>query len=430
MQPQPIDPTPAPQFGVYPQLPGGNVAPTLGGAVSAYLEHLALRVEAGDFSRDAYLNIQRNLSRFVLAWSVIGRDGRHWLVPITEPAVTILPNGRRHVKRSLKYSADSAEAAIAEAAKIAAGCKVGPVVTGLAVEPRVRSNSERPLGECSQDDLTRWLLANPQWQSDYSKGDALLAIVGCFSWFEDEYKVPAPYRRKRLPKLQKKPRREATTDEYVKLMGHGSSRQLRRALWCLYNVQGIRPGSMRNLKWTDFNWEGGYVLTYKHKTARATGKPLLIVLTPRQLRFFKNLHRQRPPWPDHVFLNTDGKPWTRNSFGQHLRRTAERIGLDEGEGGFITDTTRKICERVSAYCFRHTFATQADEAGVPGEDTAMVMGHANQRMLREVYSKASQKVQHNRRAAERIERLRLKARREAQKPRVRKKPADDHPELF
>lgn len=420
---------------VYPQLPGEGALTLYRGAV-AYLDHLSLLVQADKFSKDRYGNLQRNLTRFLRAWSVRLADGRHVLVPLAEPVVRMYQSGRVHRYRQLRFEAGTAEEALVVGRQIAAE-RQGLMLPGLGGNDLVRVNGERGLGECSNDDLTRWLLVNPQWKSDYSKDDALQAIVACYAWYEDEYKVPSPFRRKRLPEFVKKPRREARIEEYVALMGKrrrvgerwrvGSSRQLRRALWCLYNVQGVRPKSMRDLTWTEFfvwdeqegaarapdqvggEWQGGFIKTYKHKAVRKRKKPLIIALTPRQLRFFWNLYRQRPPWPANVFLNTDGKPWTRRAFAQHLRRTALRIGLDEGAE-----------ERVSAYCLRHTFATDADEAGLARADTAMLMGHGDEAMIREVYSKASSKVRHVLRAAEEMERRRRSARREEAKRRKRR----------
>lgn len=399
-QPQP--------FHVYPQLPE-NAPPTFGVAGRVYLEHLALQVEAEQLSRAAFFNIRRNVSRFLQAWSVIASDGRHWLVPMAEPDVAS-SGGRRQKRRvPLKYSAATADEAIVQAEKIAAGTKVGSLVGGMTLgEPRVRRNADRAIGEGHQDDLTRWLTVNPQWKSGCSKDDALKQIVGCLTWFADEYNVPSPYRWKRLPKFVKKARREARTDEYVALMRRGC-RELRRALWCLYNL-GVRPCEMREMLWTDFNWEGGFVLTYTHKTARKEGKPRLITLNRRQLRFFRNVHRQRPPWPENVFLNTDGKTWTKDTFCRHLRRLAKRIGLDDG-----------VAERVSAYCIRHTVATEADEGGALNKHIGLVLGHKGGRMVRTVYSKASKKVRHHRKVAKRIEQLRRKARRQG---------SEDQKELF
>lgn len=399
---------------IFPQLPGEEGAITLRRAVGAYLDHLSLQVETNCLSRERMLNLARNLTRFVQAWSVHLADGRHVLVPLAEPETYAVRGGVKHRRRKLKWQAATAEEAHAEAKKIAAGMARVPALAPLVAGEPVRPNGDRPLAEFSNDDLTRWLIVNPQWVSAYSKHDALDAIIGCLAWYEDEFKVGNPFRRKRLPRFPKKQRREAATGEYVIMMGHRSSRQLRRALWCLYNVQGVRPGTMRGVIWPEFDWQASCIRTMAHKTARVSGKPLIIGLTPRQLRFFANLFRQRPPWPDNVFLNTDGKPWTRRSFALHLRRTAKRLGLDENAG-----------ERVTAYCFRHTFATQADEAGAARSDTKTCLNHKNDRMLDQFYSKAGQKPGHVRGAAIRIEQLRRQARKAQAKEEKKRRQEDE-----
>lgn len=376
-------------------------APPLWRPIQVYLEHLGLRVEAEGFSRDNFENRRRALSRFAMAWSVVLPGGRHVLVPAFEEshAVVTTKNGRkRNVKRRdpLKYGARDAAEAVEQAERLA-GSLGGLGIVAAAGQAVVRRNGDRPFGEANGDDLSRWCLANPQWKSGHTKKNNLLAILDCFQWYADEFDLRCPYKRKKVPKFVTPARREATEAEYIALMGHESSRSLRRALWCLWNL-GIRTCEMREMVWSDFDWSTGSVSTYKHKNARKTNNPRLIALTPRQYRFFRNLYRQRPPWPDFVFLNTAGQAWTRRSFALHLRRTAARLGLDEG-----------VAQKVSAYCLRHSFATGADEAGVKHEDAASLMGHTPE-MFEQVYSKAPTKVRHVRKTAVAVESGRRQAR--------------------
>lgn len=413
---------------VYPQLP--EAAPTFRGAAHAYIEHLSLRVEIGDFDRDAFLNIRRSLLRYCEAWSVLLTDGRHVFVPVTETPASpwLIGVGKRkkpfNRAAPLVYSAASAELAITEAVRIATEMRLLPGAVSGPAQPLVRKNGDRAIAEGRSDDLIRWQLVNPQWQSGHTRHNNLVAILDCFRWYDSEYKVGCPYSRKKLPKILKTSRREAFEAEYVVLMGHRSSQSLRRALWTLWNVSGVRTCEMREMLWTDFNWDGGFVLTYKNKTVRATGKPRLVVLTPRQLRFFQNLYRQRRPGAVHVYTNTRGQPWSRRSFALHLRRTAQRIGLDGSRAEGVS--------KVSGYCFRHSWATQADEAGAKEQDTALLLGHNDARMLRTVYSKASRKVVHVRQVSEEMERLRRQARRNRAKlqPKKPRKDGFEQPDLF
>ncbi len=354
-------------------------SPPIWRAIRARIENLSLRVQAGTFSKDNFKNIKSSLERYEAAWCVFFADS----------SMVMVPKYGLH-KDKLEFEAGTEDEAITQARKLSG--KDGEV-------DKVVKNGDRAITDSKNDDLSRWLNANPQWLTGHTKTNNLVIIFECFRWFEDEEGVKNPYKRSRMPKFVRKSRREAKEKEYIALMRNGC-RELRRAMWCLWNLVGIRPGEMRGMLWADFDWEGEFVLTYEHKTARATNKPRVFVLTKRQGRFFRNLFKQRPTGSTHVFLNTEGKPWTRRALGLNIRRTAKRIGLDDG-----------VIEKVSAGQFRQAFATQADEAGCSEQDTAMLMGHQSTDMLRTVYSKASRKVRHHRAAAERAERLRREARR-------------------
>lgn len=398
-------PPSTPEATVPPPPPTQDVA-TLRRGANAYLDHLGLRVELVDqlqgnaatrmLSPAHFDNIQRSLARFLNAWSVTLGDGRHVLVPAAEP-------WRR---KPLTFSAATPEEAVAVAKQIASSLSSLPL-RAQSIEALVRQNGDRPLAECLDDDLVRWTLANPQWASGHSKANNLIAIHDCYAWYAEETGGRSPYRRKRMPRFTKPSRRDASETEYVALMRHTSSRALRRALWTLWNT-GIRTCELRELLWTDLDLEAGYALVFKHKAARKTGKPRLIGLSPRQRRFFRNLKRQAHAEVPHVFVNCEGDPWTKNSFGQHLRRTAKRIGLDEGQ-----------IKRVTAYCIRHTASTQAEEGGVSERNAATWQGNTPE-MQRQVYSSASRNVQHVASVAKQVEEARRNSRSGRKKPKAKK----------
>ena len=277
--------------------------------------------------------------------------------------------------------------------------------------------SRQTLAQCRNDDLTRWLLANPQWKSPNTKKRVLNTILACFKWLEDEGHGRNPFRRPRGLKFPAKARREATRAEYVAFMRKGT-RCLRRALYFLFNC-GARTCEMREIIWPDIHWDDSVIFLYQHKTARLTGQPRIVGLTPRILRWLRNLFRQRSPWPENVFVNSDGAPWNRRSFALHLRRVAKRLGLDEG-----------VADKVSGYCFRHTAATEGDEAGIQDRRVATFLGHSDTKMLNN-YSKARKKPQHVREVALEMEAARRLKRKEGRivQPKT-KKPDWVQAELF
>lgn len=354
----------------------GGMSPVLGNSLSdgirAYLDHMTVAVEAGLCSKAAYKNHVLYLSRFESAWCVRFDRRGNFIIPQTEP--------KRAKRFALEYSAESSQEAVAAARRLAA--KLGTNV-GLSVATVCR-NGDRAISDAGNDDLIRWTLANTQWKSGHAKVNNQRSIMSCFKWFDDENGVKCPFKRRRMPRYRCERRRPAEDWEYIALMRSKTPRALRRVLWCLYNVDGIRPGEVRGMQWKDFDWDRCIVQTYEHKTARQTGKARKFLLTPRRRRFFLALYRQRREGQTHVFLNCRGrKPWTCRALADRIRQTARAIGLDT-----MAD------KPVTAYCFRHAYSTQARKAQVPEENTVLLGGWETPDMLRATYDHSDEDVSH------------------------------------
>ena len=265
----------------------------------------------------------------------------------------------------------------------------------------------KTIAECKQHDISAWLTANPQYRANNTKKCVAVAIVGCFTWaLEEELIDRLPYRRPRcLRGLPNEVRRPATPAEYIALMSHNSSRALRRALYFLRRT-GARTCEMQNLIWDEVYLDGPvpYISMATHKTARKTGKPRRIGLDPSVANFLRNLRRQASEGSSfgkerrravvrrvrnkneaqRVFLNSQGTSWDRHIFARHLRKTAERIGLDEG-----------VAVRVSGYCLRHLYCVDAIEAGLSTRKIADQLGHQSTEMIDRIYgSETRQRVEH------------------------------------
>lgn len=233
------------------------------------------------------------------------------------------------------------------------------------------------LCDCRQYDLTTWLTKNPQWKSVNTKRRAIAAVLGCFRWAEDEQLIDkCPYRSpKALRGAIAETRRPATHDEYKALMEAGS-KPLRFALLFLY-LTGCRTSEMRGLKWSDVRLDDArapHLYIVNHKTYRRTGRPRIVGLDYLAVRLLRALKRTAKS--EFVFVNCDGMPWRKDSFCHHLRRTARKIGLDDG-----------IATRVTAYCLRHTYACAGLEAGFTSSQVAHQLGHTSTKMVESVYAR-------------------------------------------
>lgn len=244
---------------------------------------------------------------------------------------------------------------------------------------RFAAAHDRPVRDCAQADLTRWLAANPQWVSAHTKSNVCTILVACFAWAADEEAGAlidrCPYKRPKILKgLPYEPRRPADHHEYVMLMRKGS-RELRRALFFLRRT-GARTKEMRELRWENVILDGDtpHIRLEQHKTRRKTGTCRKIGLDPATAAWFRAIRRSALDSVGLVFLNTRGGGWDRHTFARHLRRTAQRIGLDAG-----------VERRVSAYCLRHTYACDGIEAGATTREIADQLGHTSEAMVSKVY---------------------------------------------
>lgn len=242
------------------------------------------------------------------------------------------------------------------------------------------------LDECRRRDLTLWIESHPQWRSPWTRKRIMATLVRPFIWAEDQELIAySPYRAPKRMRQGRK-RRPATDSEYVALM-RGGSRELRRSLFFMRRT-GCRTKEVRELRWVDIDFVRGVIVIEEHKTIGQQNEPLprTIGLEPATLRFLRNLHRKRRAGQINVFVNCDGKSWDRHTFARHMHRWATRLGLDP------------TASRLSPYCFRHTYGTNAIEAGVGERQLADLMGHTTTRMV-SYYAQTAGKVEHLKRNA-------------------------------
>ena len=107
-------------------------------------------------------------------------------------------------------------------------------------------------------------------------------------------------------------------------------------------------------------------------------------LTEAAVELTRKLVAERPDGP--LFLNRNGRPWTRNAVRIRFRRLRKRY---PGFGYF------------TAYSFRKGFVTDALEKGVGVAQVAELVGHSSTEMVMRHYSQLQERVAHMREMANR-----------------------------
>ena len=203
----------------------------------------------------------------------------------------------------------------------------------------------------------------PRVWGESTAHNARVAAFRVFSWARDEGVLAEnPLAGMKRPKPAAR-RRAMTEDEFQKLHAAAGG-PFADYLFALRET-GARPNEARELMWEHVRPDR-WVLT-KHKTSRKVHKDRVVILTDAMQAMMARL---RGGGVGHVFLNTEGKPWTKNAVRLQMTRLREKLGL---------------ADDLTAYLARHGFGTRAILNGVNPAVVAELMGHSSLEMVAKVY---------------------------------------------
>jgi integrase len=228
--------------------------------------------------------------------------------------------------------------------------------------------------------LTAWLDAHPGWKA--ARRRAAVVVKRAFAWAKRQGLTTAnPFAEVQVQRGGRRDR-VLTTDERKQILAAIKDQRFRDFVFAMQET-GCRPGEVAKVTAADADLELGVWVLKKHKTAKKTGKPRVIYLTPAMVELTRRLAAEFPEGP--IFRGPRGdRPFTRNGVRCRFRRLREKLPHLKG---------------VVAYSYRHSYATDALERGVGVAQVAELMGHTDTEMVMRHYSKLSQRVQHLRDAA-------------------------------
>jgi len=245
------------------------------------------------------------------------------------------------------------------------------------------AHGNRRLPEARKDHLQEWLLAHPEWKSDWTKRDAVRTVQSAFIWAADAEIIPKnPF--KGMRQVAGCPRRDMTPDEFRAILrttaGFYKRRptpgaRFRQIFFCLW-FTGMRPGEAARLRWKDIDFDGAVITLRQHKTIRTQRKPKprIIHLQPVVVRLFRAMRRFSNS--EYVFVNHRGNRWNRYSLGLRLRRARKAAG---------------VADDAKLYGVRHAFGTRGIVNGVDIKTLSMLMGHETTTMTEHYLHLAGQR---------------------------------------
>ena len=231
--------------------------------------------------------------------------------------------------------------------------------------PFARAHGKRPAEAVSPTDAEAFA-RKPEWSDTYRAG-FLGTLVTAYRWAVREKLLAAsPVEHVRKPSKASRGASAVITEaEHRKLIAVADP-LMRDFLTVLWHT-GARPGEVAGLtaERVKASADGMLPLT-EHKTAHK-GKARFLILTGEAWDTVKR--RADAVGEGLVFAGRDGK-LSAQAIGSRMRTLCRRAGL----------------RRLTAYGYRHGFATSALAKGVPDAQVAALLGHCDTSMLHRHYS--------------------------------------------
>ncbi len=203
----------------------------------------------------------------------------------------------------------------------------------------------------------------------------------------------------KLPKgLPKAKKREAPEDDVVRKIQENAAKAYFGLFPMFLLCTGMRRGEALAIRWCDIDQKGGTisvshsvslrgsrgVITAPKTESGIRTVPILPPLAPLLVR------PQSEKLTDYVFHGENpALPMPKSAYDRKWHHYCKELGFMNGDKHTLT-----------AHVLRHGYATMLYEAGIDEKEAAQLMGHADEEMLRQVYTHLRNKKKAS--AAERL----------------------------
>lgn len=223
--------------------------------------------------------------------------------------------------------------------------------------------------------IARWFAGHPNWASS-TRWSAQAHVEAALNWaVKNDLITRNPLKGLKKSRLTSRGAASLVDPaEHARLL-HGCPEYLQQIIIAVQQT-ACRPIEIFTLTAKNVDLVNRCLILEQHKTVHRTGKVKVIPLTEVAYSLFARLILHHPS--GFLFRTATGKPWTSRALPSQIRRWTKKL---------------KIQGKVSLYSYRHTFATNALERGVPDAQVAACLGHTNTAMLYKHYSHLTSKTQ-------------------------------------
>lgn len=188
------------------------------------------------------------------------------------------------------------------------------------------------LGDAPADDikayhLTDFVENHSSWRSASTRRSRALYFKAAFEWAAKQERISRnPFAKVRYQEAERRP--EMPDPVFIYLASE-SNKPFERACRFL-RMTWCRLSELCRAQWEDVNLDAAVWTIVKHKSRKYQGKPKVVCLVPEAVNLLRELRSlQDDPPTGTIFLNTRGRPWSKDSLGSYLRNFKRRHGLKE-----------------------------------------------------------------------------------------------------
>lgn len=256
---------------------------------------------------------------------------------------------------------------------------------------------DKLMRDVTASDIQRMMNRNSCFSESHQRKIAQIASQIFDSAEENDIVVKVPTKRIKIAPRTSQLRTRAITDKERTLTLQTADKYPSEGLFFLIMLFcGLRPGEVARLKMSDYDKE---TMTIHVRRARkadgSVGSPKSASGTrdvPVPLYLAERLNKLNKKKNDLICTSAQGHPLTKTSQKRLWNRFKRLMDIENGAKLFRNSVVEStLADDLRPYCYRHTYCTDLQDAGVPITVAQRLMGHSDIKVTAQIYTHHSQK---------------------------------------
>ena len=256
---------------------------------------------------------------------------------------------------------------------------------------------DKLMRDVTASDIQRMMNRNSHFSESHQRKIAQIASQIFDSAEENDVVVKVPTKRIKIAPRNSQLCTRAITDKERTLTLQTADKYPREGLFFLIMLFcGLRPGEVARLKMSDYDADAMILHVRRARKADGSdGSPKSASGTrdvPVPLYLAERLNKLNKKKNNLVCTSAQGHPLTKTSQKRLWNRFKRHMDIENGAKLFRNSVVEStLADDLRPYCYRHTYCTDLQDAGVPITVAQRLMGHSDIKVTAQIYTHHSQK---------------------------------------